>query len=52
MMVFTKLKKTGKIIHTLNVYKFIILFNMINKIIKKIINNKIAATAEKHNLLL
>jgi hypothetical protein len=52
IMIFIKLKKTGKIIYILNIYKFIILFNAINKIIKKIINNKIIIITEKYNLLL
>jgi hypothetical protein len=51
MMMLAKLKKTGKIIYTLNVYKFIALLNAIGKIIEKIINNKITAITEKHNLL-
>jgi hypothetical protein len=50
-MMLIKLEKTDKIIHTLNVYKSIILLSIIDKIIKKIINDKIAAAVEKHNLL-
>jgi hypothetical protein len=51
MIIFIKLKKINKIIHTSNIYKFIILFNAISKIIEKIINNKITAIIEKYNLL-
>jgi hypothetical protein len=47
-----KLKKTGKIIYILDAYRSIALLNVIDKIIKKIMNNKITAAAEKHNLLL
>ena len=39
IMIFTKPKKTSKIIYMLSVYKFIALFNAINKIIKKIKKN-------------
>jgi hypothetical protein len=52
MIILTKSKKISKIIHILNAYKSIILLNAIDKIIKKIINNRIAAAAERYNLLL
>ena len=51
IIILTKSEKTGKVLHTLKAYRFIILFNFINKVIKKIINEHIAAVAEKYNLL-
>jgi hypothetical protein len=51
-MMLIKLKKTDKIIYTSNIYKFITLFNAINKIIEKIMNDKITTIVEKYNLLL
>jgi hypothetical protein len=50
-MIFIKLKKIGKIVYTLNIYKLIILFNVIDKIIKKIMSNRIITAVKKHNLL-
>jgi hypothetical protein len=51
VVMLIKSEKTGKIIYTLNIYRFIILHNAIDKIIKKIINDRIIAAVEKHNLL-
>ena len=51
IVVLIKSEKISKVLYTLKVYKFIILLNFINKIIKKIINERIVAAAEKHNLL-
>ena len=50
IIVLIKSEKTGKILHTSEAYRFIILLSFINKVIKKIINKYIAAAAEKYNL--
>jgi hypothetical protein len=52
VMILIKLKKIDKIIHMSDIYRFIALLSMINKIIEKIINDRIIAAAEKYNLLL
>jgi hypothetical protein len=51
MIILAKSGKIGKIIHISNVYKFIALLNVIGKIIEKIMNDRIATTTEKYNLL-
>ena len=51
IVMLTKSEKTDKIIHILKVYRFIALLSAINKIIKKIISNKIIAVIKKYNLL-
>jgi hypothetical protein len=50
IVIFFKLKKTSKILYILKIYKFIALFNFINKIIEKIINKHIIVIIEKYDL--
>jgi hypothetical protein len=52
VVIFTKLEKTGKILYILGVYRPIALFNSIDKIIKKIIDERIAVIIKKYNLFL
>jgi len=52
VVVLIKSEKTDKVLHTLEAYRLIILFSFINKVIKKIINEYIAAAVKKHSLLL
>jgi hypothetical protein len=49
-VIFTKLKKIGKILYILEAYKFIVLFSFISKIIEKTINERIAVIIKKYNL--
>jgi hypothetical protein len=51
VVMLIKLKKIGKIVYTSNAYRSIALLSAIGKIIKKIMNDRIAAAAERHNLL-
>jgi hypothetical protein len=46
-----KPEKTGKIVHTPDVYRLIALFSAIGNIIEKIMGDRIATAAERHNLL-
>jgi hypothetical protein len=50
IVIFIKLRKTDKILYILRVYRFIALFNFINKIIEKIIGERIAVIVKKYNL--
>ena len=52
VVVLIKLEKTGKVLHTPEAYRLIVLLSFINKVIKKMINERITVTVEKHNLLL
>ena len=51
VVVLAKPGKTGKIVHTPGAYRPIALLSAIGKIIEKIMSDRIAAAAEKHNLL-
>jgi hypothetical protein len=51
VVILAKPEKTDKIVHMSDTYKSITLLSVINKIIEKIMNNRIIAAVEKHNLL-
>jgi Reverse transcriptase (RNA-dependent DNA polymerase)/Endonuclease-reverse transcriptase len=51
VVVLAKPGKTGKIVHTPGAYRPIALLSTIGKVIEKIMGDRIAAAAEKHNLL-
>jgi hypothetical protein len=51
IVVFAKLRKIGKTIHTSGVYRFIVLLSVIGKIIEKTISDKIVTAIEKYDLL-
>jgi hypothetical protein len=50
VVILIKLKKIGKILYILGAYKSIALFNSINKIIEKTIDERIAIIIKKYNL--
>jgi hypothetical protein len=50
VVIFTKLKKTDKILYILRTYKSIALLSSINKIIEKTIGERIAVITKKYNL--
>jgi hypothetical protein len=51
IIIFIKLRKIGKILYILGVYRFIALFSFINKIIEKMISERIAVVVKKYSLL-
>jgi hypothetical protein len=51
IVIFTKLKKTGKVLYILGVYRPIALFSSIDKIIEKTVSERIAVIIKKYNLL-
>jgi hypothetical protein len=51
IIILTKLEKIGKILYILGAYKPIALLNSINKIIEKIMGERIAVATKKYNLL-
>ena len=52
IVILIKSEKISKVLHMSKAYKSIILLSFINKVIKKMINEHIAAAVKKHNLLL
>jgi hypothetical protein len=52
IVIFIKLRKIGKVLYILRVYRPIALFSFIGKIIEKTVSERIAvATKKKYNLL-
>jgi len=52
VVVLAKARKTSKIVYTPDAYRSVALLCVIDKVIKKTMNKRIAAAAEKYNLLL